>query len=202
MIKYILIILLFLFLESCFKPLVMTENYQVKKEDLFFDSKGFEKRSGNKSARIEYQLDDSLHIVDSQWNTGVYSSDVTKVGSPYTVSKIYYPNLKLKSICLLFDGALIGNSYEYDENGTLSKQYNNDDGYLFSITDLISLFKTKYSIDLTNKKTDCRLDKANKGQKPAYGVTIYPSPEYSIYFKVDGITGQIIKELKIPQAVL
>jgi len=180
----------------------MTENYQVRKGDMVFDLKKFNKFGDHKSSSIQYILDDGTKVIANYWDTGGYSSEITKPGSPYTVSKIYYPNLKLKAIWVKFDGAPVGNSYAYDENGKLSKQFNHDEGYLFSITDLTTLFKKKYGIDLTKREKDSHIDKANEGQKPAYSVTFYPSSEYSIDVKIDGTTGQILKEIKINQTDL
>ncbi|WP_459926428.1 hypothetical protein [Flavobacterium covae] len=99
---------------------------------------------------------DKRYIKENIWvriiisNEG-YREEIEQLNSPYETIKIYHKNLSLRINGSNFYGFSVGIDKEYDENGKLIKETDNDKNYPFKVEDLCKLIKEEYDVDLMVK---------------------------------------------------
>ncbi|MCH4828958.1 hypothetical protein [Flavobacterium columnare] len=99
---------------------------------------------------------DKRYIKENIWvriiisNEG-YREEIEQLNSPYETIKIYHKNLSLRINGSNFYGFSVGIDKEYDENGKLIKETDNDKNYPFKVEDLCKLIKEEYDVDLMIK---------------------------------------------------
>ena len=82
---------------------------------------------------------------------GEHTEEIEEINSPYKIYKYYYKNTLLKNSIQTFYGFPIDVAKEYDENGKLIKETDNDKDYPFKVEDLCRLIKEEYGVDLMVK---------------------------------------------------
>ncbi|MFK7002197.1 hypothetical protein V3Q90_15885 [Flavobacterium oreochromis] len=112
------------------------KNWKLDKENSFTTDKKYIK--GNTWVRI---------IISNEG----YREEIEQLNSPYETIKIYHKNLSLRIKGSSFYGFAVGIDKEYDENGKLIKEIDNDKNYPFKVEDLCNLIKEEYGVDLMIK---------------------------------------------------
>ena len=195
MLKKIVFVYL-LFCCGCNRQIQLGSNYYLTRKDMVFDIKRFDVHE--KAGITEYSLDDGTKVRETKFNnTGRILSQSFKQGSAVMEIKDYYPNLKLERVQLFLNGLSVGMSYQYDQNGNLSKSVNYDHLFKLSVQDLISMVKIKYQIDLNIEQNGLVLisqGAANDGTNPQYSMDIQLPDRRHRVIIIDGDTGAILKD--------
>ena len=177
------------------------EYFDIKKfENLEKDEK-YSSRTGDnfyKNNNIRYRLTTYKDIMVEE----------RVLNSPYTLYKLYdIKTNMLKSSARTFYGFAIEYSKEYDGEGKLIKEIDDDKPYQFSIEDLRKKLKNEYDIDIIEdyKDQDPTLIKLGrwlgydkdwniyKKNVPMYQVG-FEKNNYKIYLEINAISGSTIKK--------
>jgi len=126
-----------------------------------------------------------------------YYENLSKSRSPYRIFNEYYSNLVLKSTEKTFYDIRYGKYYEYDENGKLIKEIDEDLPYKFTIEDLVHKMLMDFKIDLRIVKSGVRIRRyVHRDTKlPKYEINQHLSgtSKYRI-ITLDGKTGKVLSD--------
>ncbi|MFK7002185.1 hypothetical protein [Flavobacterium oreochromis] len=134
---------------------------------------------------------DRIQIFKGSNNKG-FVQKIIKKDSPFKIYKSYFENLYLQTESNFFYDFQIGISKEYDDNGNLIKEINNDIDFKFNVEDLIKKMKESYNIDIMNTKIihaivrnskDVRIKKSYYHIIVKSGIAVYKE------FLIDGNSG-------------
>ena len=127
----------------------------------------------------------------------IYSSSTKSLKGFITEYETYdKQTLKIKRYGKQFKGIYVGIHKFYDEKGNIEKIINFDDGFDFTVDDLILKMSNEFNTDIINSKD---IDVARGTGKP------YMIPTYNITFPVfdenkirtiilDGVTGEVLED--------
>lgn len=163
-----------------------------------FDLKRFDENK--KDSTYEYLLKDTIVKLyeDKNYYKKVLIANNYSFKREFVYSKT--TNSLVNELCHFY-GMPIGVWKSYEENGTLKNLTNYDEGFDFTIKDLISMFKKELQIDLINDSNYKSLVIERSFYKRFYFITSYC---YSIQIatmagtrtiKIDGKTGEIINDI-------
>ncbi len=163
-----------------------------------FDSKRFNKNK--KDSTYEYLLNDTIVKLYEEKNyyKKVLIADNNSFKHEFFYSKT--TNSLVNELCHFY-GMPIGVWKIYDENGALKNLKNYDEGFDFTVKDLISMFKKELQIDLINDNNYESLVIERSSYKRFYFINNY---YYSVQIvtmngtrkiKIDGKTGEILNDI-------
>ena len=207
--KLILILLLSIIFNDCGGQEKKLSNNLIQKSMKKFDIQKFRENNPNENVK-EYNSEnnDEIQQFKGGINNNGFIEKLRKKNSPIEIYSEFYHNLSLKTTTTLFYLFPIGNTKEYDPNGNLINETNNDEKYSFSVEQLCELIKEEYGVDLMvrsspNKDellyTVSRQYITNLG-KNCYIVTFYSElPDEGEFYArknvyVDGTSGKILAE--------
>lgn len=138
------------------------ENLITKQKDTMkhFDKKNYNDLMKNPNfATYGYYFDDAKTKIQVYSNSGGkgYIRRIKKYNSPYVQINSFYENGNLQFEGLQFYVFLVGINKEFDDNGKLIKETNNDLLYKFSIDDLREKLKREYQVDIVSDYKDSDL---------------------------------------------
>ncbi|MBF6652138.1 hypothetical protein C3B47_04390 [Flavobacterium columnare] len=107
-----------------------------------------DKFNNSKTDRIYHLNNYSVRVI---FRDREYTEEIEQINSPYKEYNYYHSNNLLKSRIKNFNDFPIGITKEYDENGKLIKETDNDKNYPFKVEDLCKLIKEEYDVDLMVK---------------------------------------------------
>ena len=89
-----------------------------------------------------------------------------------------------------------GYQTEYDENGQIISKVNNEEGFIFTIDQLIDKVKRDFNVDITTPMKGLLFRKSIAGDPPLYHLYIptYEGSEEKRLLLFDGNTGKVIKD--------
>jgi len=106
---------------------------------------------------------------------------------------VYGKNLKIMTNGYWFREVEIGTHNYYNQNGTLIKQVNLDDGFDITIEDLRKICLKKYKIDINDPSdNNIEITKEKSFFRSSYIIKILLNPLLRETIKVNGKTGKII----------
>ncbi len=164
-----------------------------------------EYRTGNRTYYRYSKTDDngdSIEITLEDFNAKKYLEYIIYINLP--IKKYYEYNKKTLNMIFeseTFYDCAIGFRREYDDNGALIKEIDNDAPFKFTWQDLVEKMRQDYAIELWDKQTKEYKGGTNVsrgGQPLCYGVSIYREfiPEYGGWTKerfiIDGTTGKLV----------
>ncbi|OWP74044.1 hypothetical protein BWG23_15155, partial [Flavobacterium oreochromis] len=162
--------------------------------------------NNSKTDRIYHLNNYSVRVI---FRDREYTEEIEQMNSPYKEYKYYYNNTLLKSTVREFNSFPIGITKEYDENGKLIKEIDNDKNYPFKVEDLCKLIKEEYGVDLMVKSDykknilEYRVDRRYESLTQQYLYLVVFSCGYSdegegrypvkvVY--IDGTNGKVLYE--------
>ena len=113
---------------------------------------------------------------------------------PYEYFYTYDPIKKVQLMKgFLFCSMAIGSWEYFDTNGELIKKKDMNEGFTFSLDDLIKKMKQDYQIDLCDKTNNISIIRGYFDGHQCYQIVIPTSfeDEYKVY-KIDGFTGEVL----------
>lgn len=159
-----------------------------------FDKTAFEARKVNGEYTVT--LKDGTQV--RQWESPPtqYVERIKKIQSPFEIYKeFYYDNGIIKTSGELFYNFHINTWYNYDKNGRVIKETNENAPYKFSIEDLNRMM-LKMGVNIMEIKPGVQVNRY-ADDKPLYGVTypVDPAVPYRTWqLTIDGNTGRIIEK--------
>lgn len=196
----ILLLMMCLCQLNCSKKTIFNINIKSKKTNLMKENekRDFEKNKiidQNNNFSYTYKVNDSLvHIIEypdsflkSVKKNDNYRSDYIydKKTGLITKDKFYFLD------------APVGIHNDYDKDGNIIKSLNVDEGYIFTIQQLIDKMLNEYNIDLNEKNNSIRFYKLlTEDNLPRYYLYYLLNDKYGSkrLFIIDGITGDIISD--------
>lgn len=174
-----------------------------------FDLRAFNQHKKNSAIYCRYtKINDNGDTVETYLvaNKDSYQETITYINTPIIKRYMYdkYTLNRTKEIVSFYD-CVIGFRREYDEEGILIKEINNDTLYEFSWQDLVQKMKTEYDIDLMDKldqikNNDCVSSVSRNSQLMQYNIRIprdyipHGIPEER--FEIDATTGEVITHVR------
>jgi hypothetical protein len=161
------------------------------------DIKKFEKyKSGNK---FEYTENDTVYTLASTGNDNEYCQSIKAINKNFKDIFIYDKStLNLKREGLIFLKMPIGIHVFYDEKGKVNKQIDFDEGFTFTIDDLILKMKKNFNIDISQELKGLEISRGinQENSIPSYNIFIRLDNILSKnrHIEVDGRTGEIISD--------
>ena len=205
---------LYLLLAHCYgqKENILKDNL-IKKDTMeYFDIKKFEKDNKNRDFKSFYN--EKGDLIEQFMSSGnkYFIERTKKKNSPITLIKVFHLNGSIQTQATDFYDFPIGVDKEYNKEGKLIKEIDNDKNYPFSIDALCELIKEEYGVDLKIKSKVYVGEKYNTTienmvsriyeedlKKKCYLIEFYAAPlpdEGDFYARreicVDGTTGEII----------
>lgn len=174
-----------------------------------FDLKTFNERKKENTTYCRYikKNDDGKNVETYLIeNNDSYQETNTTLNTPIKERYMYDKNtLKITKKITSFYDCIIGFRKEYDENGILIKEINNDKPYTFSWQDLVQKMKMEYDIDLMDKLDQVKNDNcvSSVTRNPAlmkYHIRIprehMPHGILEERLEIDATTGEVISHIK------
>lgn len=194
--KIIIIITIFCLLSCTDKKTIHSEKLNVKTSEKF-DLKRF--NDNKKDSTYEYLLKDTIIKLYEEKNQ--YKKELITANQSFKSTFIYNKTTKLlvNQFCSFY-GMPIGVWKSYDENGNLTSTKNYDEGFDFTVKNLIAMLKKELQIDLINDNNYQSLVINKSSYKRFYFIN---SDCYLIQIsttsgtrtiKIDGKTGEILHD--------
>lgn len=174
-----------------------------------FDLKAYNKNKKSNNNYCRYiKIDDYGTTIETYLieNKDSYQETVTYLNTPIKKRYMYDKStLNVVKEVVSFYDCIIGFRREYDEDGTLITEINNDAPYKFSWQDLVQKMKKEYDIDLMDKldqiKNDNSVSSVSRNpQVMQYNIRIpckfIPHGIAEERFEIDATTGEIISHIK------
>ncbi|MCV9930808.1 hypothetical protein OIU80_00805 [Flavobacterium sp. LS1R47] len=173
-----------------------------------FDLKAFSKNKKNKNYYRYIKINDEGATIETYLieNKDSYQETIVYLNTPIKKRYMYdkYTLNIIKEISSFYD-CIIGFRREYNEDGVLIVEIDNDAPYKFSWQNLVKKMKTEYDIDLMDKLDQIKNNNSvsylsRNSQKMQYDIRIpcefipHGFPEER--FEIDATTGEIITHIK------
>ena len=149
-----------------------------------------------------HTLQDGSKVWEREIHGKGYQTETTVPNSAYTDIKVFNYDGNLIATFLNFYNINIGVSKEYDGKGNVTKQYNQEEKFSFSIDDLVKKMHDEFNVDIadTQKTKTIRRGLAiiNGKEIPLYSVyNFFPEPGEKYIHKlmgyvIDGTTGEVL----------
>ena|ERR1700744_1722312 len=143
--------------------------------------------------RVTFNIADT--IVEITEAKDYYVERKTIRGSAFSTGYRYYKgSLSLKSSVTLFYNTPVGIFKEYDKDGIMINQIDNDEPYKFTIKNLIDKMATTYQVDLLSpmKNADVRRYIEDVTNTPKYEIRIPFDGQFFQYIVLNGDSGETI----------
>ncbi|MFK7002196.1 hypothetical protein [Flavobacterium oreochromis] len=184
-----------------------------KKETMeYFDLKKYKDLPINKErlkSSSDFYFKDNNKYIDILYFINTIQVEEYYDNKSIKIIKVYHNNTLLKSTVREFNSFPIGITKEYDENGKLIKEIDNDKNYPFKVEDLCKLIKEEYGVDLMVKSDykknilEYRVDRRYESLTQQYLYLVVFSCGYSdegegrypvkvVY--IDGTNGKVLYE--------
>lgn len=124
-----------------------------------------------------------------------FSKEVKIKDTPYVVTKMYNTAGHITATAKSLGMIEFGNVYFYDSEGNVTQVVDRDEGYSFSLDDVIKLMKDKYGLDI---EKDSVLQSAARGPNIVkegslgYKISVYERGLFAKDYHIDGITGEVL----------
>jgi hypothetical protein len=181
--KYLVIAILLMFNNAC--------KGQKREQMERFDISDFRKKAVN--GTHTFVTDDKLKVRQWQSSQDVFIQETTAVNANETLYQEFYGSGLLKLSGKEFHGFPIGIWREYAKNGSVSREWDEDENYTFTIEELDEKMKD-LGVDIRFKRTGVSVTRTDAGP-PIYYVTypISPASPYELYkLAIDGVSGKTI----------
>ena len=164
-----------------------------------FDIEAFNR---NKSGYSWFHtLQDGKKVWEREIHGKGYHIETTVPNSAYTDIKVFNYDGNLIANFLNFYNITIGVSKEYDGKGNVTKQHNQDNGFAFSVDDLIKKMRDEFKVDITNTRQVLHvsrgIDTFSEQGIPFYGLYVYDFSHgerttQTIVYLFHGGTGELL----------
>ncbi|MFB9075922.1 hypothetical protein ACFFLS_13395 [Flavobacterium procerum] len=200
--RNIILLFLFLSLNNIFAQTKKKTTSTVKKENKeYFDIEKYKdwEIDNDHSTKENYKfLKRGSERVEIDFSEDAIKLSLKNINSPYEFVKVFSNSTKrLFGEAIYFYQFPIGIDKDYDENGKLIKEMNNDKLYKFSVQKLIQKFKKEYHVDLEDFKLENYVERFESEElkgKAFYGVGLVSeeNKNKTRYYLIDGTTGKLL----------
>ena len=111
--------------------------------------------------------------------------------------KSYYKSTKLRTAGRKFFDFYIGTGQVYDEDGKMVSEINFENGYLFSVNQLVEKMRKDFNLDILDMYKPIKVIRGTFNDSPVYFISTVPDPSDRFRVRmiiVDGITGKTISD--------
>ena len=134
---------------------------------------------------------------------GYYHQETTPFRSAYTYKKVFNTKGSLVSEGQSFYSFSVDISRQYDDQGKLVKEKNNNENFSFSVEDLAAKMLADYKIDILNSDNIYTLSRGQNIDPPLSSYQVYfydlssPAPDQAVIaVLVEGNTGEVLHTLE------